>query len=234
MALHHLSRSSSSRLYTPDEMTFCAEDALVEIVPRIAMPACAFLSTTIPPLRPNIPCTVPLWMALALKKRHAARIVIPAWLASTEELEALLERERNDNKVFQHLTEHYLEVAHLLLAGTKGARDDFASMTVMHKNRDLLEKLRLVRESKLNQGLEGLATAWNSVKDEGEEFTVPLNNISRMELNALRPLFQGALDKFWKLEHANNTAATTNMPSATPTPHQTEVEEAPVRRLRGR
>lgn len=54
---------------------------------------------------------------------------------------------------------------------------------------DLVESVRKVRMTKIHSGLKSLAGP----------MTVKLNNLSAMECNLMRGLFQGALDRFWKL-----------------------------------
>ena len=54
---------------------------------------------------------------------------------------------------------------------------------------DLVETVRKVRMTKIHSGLKSL---------QGP-MTVKLNNLSALECNIIRPLFQGALDRFWKL-----------------------------------
>ena len=55
--------------------------------------------------------------------------------------------------------------------------------------RDILEQVRRVRSNKINAGLQLLVGP----------ITVKLNNLSAMEINTIRPFFQGSLDRFYSL-----------------------------------
>ncbi len=56
--------------------------------------------------------------------------------------------------------------------------------------RDLLDELARVRHNKVQAGLRELAGAMSVVK---------LNNLACMEVNKIRPFFQAALDRFFRL-----------------------------------
>ena len=55
--------------------------------------------------------------------------------------------------------------------------------------RDILEQVRRVRSNKIHAGLQLLVAP----------ITVKLNNLSAMEINTIRPFFQGSLDRFYSL-----------------------------------
>ncbi|KAK3029548.1 hypothetical protein RJ639_038437 [Escallonia herrerae] len=63
--------------FTAAELEFLAEDETVEIVPNMRMDTLDFICGQYGPLRPQITAQVPLWLAVALKKRGNARDDIP-------------------------------------------------------------------------------------------------------------------------------------------------------------
>lgn len=65
---------------TPDEYTFLAEEQLIDIVPNVAISRIRLLSGMYGPFRPPTKATVPLWLALSLKRKRKCRIVPPSWL----------------------------------------------------------------------------------------------------------------------------------------------------------
>lgn len=69
---------------TPDELTFLAEEDVVEIVPLFSMSRVRLLSGTYGPFEPPRRAQVPLWLALSLKKKRKCRIVPPEWLVAGE------------------------------------------------------------------------------------------------------------------------------------------------------
>jgi GINS complex subunit 2 len=84
---------------TPDELTFLAEEDVIDIVPLFSMTRVRLLSVSISyldlvqklmekgiygPFQPPSACRVPIWLALSLKRKRKCRIVCPDWLAVGE------------------------------------------------------------------------------------------------------------------------------------------------------
>lgn len=65
---------------TPDELTFLAEDDTIDIVPLFSMSRVRLLAGIYGPFTPPSRATVPLWLALSLKRKNKCRIVPPEWL----------------------------------------------------------------------------------------------------------------------------------------------------------
>ncbi|KAK9811560.1 hypothetical protein WJX72_005917 [[Myrmecia] bisecta] len=177
--------------FTPEEIEFFAQDDIVTIVPNFSLPVAAnntlnCIWSNYGPFQPNIHVSVPLWLALTLHKRNKCRIEPPDWL-EVGRLEEVLELERSTAQVFQPLPFHYIETSRLLL---ENARDTFGENA--YQVRDLVESIRKLRFTKIDAGLAIL---------QGP-MTVKLNNLSAMECALIRPFFQGALDRYWKLHKA--------------------------------
>lgn len=65
---------------TPAELEFLAEEtSTVTIVPLVRMDRLALIREEAGPLRPQIRCQVPLWLARALRQSGLCRIVPPDW-----------------------------------------------------------------------------------------------------------------------------------------------------------
>jgi hypothetical protein len=71
-----------------------------------------------------------------------------------------------------------------------------------------VDQIRRVRDNKINQGLE-LVTG---------PLTAKLNNLCCMELNTLRPLFLGSLDRFLRISRVRPASQRTFPPHTTKTP----------------
>jgi hypothetical protein len=84
---------------TPDELTFLAEEDVIDIVPLFSMTRVRLLSVSMRwvsdfikltgqgiygPFQPPSACSVPIWLALSLKRKRKCRIVCPDWLAVGE------------------------------------------------------------------------------------------------------------------------------------------------------
>ncbi|KAK3166629.1 hypothetical protein QOZ80_1AG0048290 [Eleusine coracana subsp. coracana] len=133
-------------IFSPSKVEFLAEDEIVEIVPNIRMdalnmicvspvtPVCISDDVRCPPLTkfgllgdfgpffPQIPSKVPLWLAVALKKRGKCTIRTPEWM-TVDRLTQVLDAERESPREFQPLPFHYIEISKLLF---DHARDDIS------------------------------------------------------------------------------------------------------------
>ncbi|CAK9135619.1 unnamed protein product [Ilex paraguariensis] len=171
--------------FSAAEMEFLAEDELVEIVPNMRMDPINLICGDFGPFRPQIATQVPLWLAVALKKRGKCTIRPPEWM-SVDKLTQLLEAERDTERVFQPLPFHYVEISRLLF---DHARDDIPDIYMV---KSLIEDIKDVRFHKIGTGLETISGRTNAVK---------LSNLSAMEVNIVRPFLAGALQTFYKLHN---------------------------------
>ncbi|KAJ5907609.1 DNA replication complex GINS protein psf2 [Penicillium taxi] len=77
---------------TPSEIAFLAEMELVSVVPRQRLEGLELLGGPIEPLVPPRRASLPLWLALLLKRQRRANIMPPPWL-HPEPLKLILEVE---------------------------------------------------------------------------------------------------------------------------------------------
>lgn len=77
---------------TPSEIGFLAEMEMVTVVPRQRLEGLELLGGPIEPLVPPRRASLPLWLALLLKRQRRANIMPPAWL-HPEPLSLILEVE---------------------------------------------------------------------------------------------------------------------------------------------
>ncbi|GAA5841983.1 hypothetical protein JCM5353_003640 [Sporobolomyces roseus] len=133
------------------------------------------------PFTPPNKTSVPLWLAIHLKKKRKCRIISPKWLAA-HYLEGILKEEQSSDE-FSDLPRDYLEVSKILL---DSASDD---LPTPEKLRLLLKDIREARQSKIRSGL----SAVNSVH-------LGMPNISTMEINELKPFFSGAFKRLMVLD----------------------------------
>ncbi|KAM4093997.1 hypothetical protein ACB094_06G161300 [Castanea mollissima] len=136
-------------LFSAEEVEFIAEDEMVEIVPNLRMDALNFVCGDFGPFFPQLATQVPLWLAVALKKRGKCTIRPPQWM-SVEKLTQVLEAERDSQRVFEQLPFHYVEISRLLF---DHARDDIPDVYMV---RSLIEDIRDVRFHKVETNLESL------------------------------------------------------------------------------
>jgi len=171
--------------FDPAELEFIAEEELVEIVPRFEMDTVRMIgaskeTSTYGPFKPLTRASVPLWMAVALKKRNKCNIVAPAWL-SVNSLEDQQIKETNDGP-FSNLPYRYLEISRVLL---EFASDDIPSA---ERVRALLKDIREARLAKERDMVTRV--------DSNE----PIENISSVEINEMRPFFSLAYKRLEQLK----------------------------------
>ncbi|KAJ4982090.1 hypothetical protein NE237_032927 [Protea cynaroides] len=183
-------------LFSAAEVEFLAEDEMVEIVPNMKMDALNFICGDYGPFYPQLTTEVPLWLAVALKKRGKCTVRLPQWM-SVEKLTQVLEAERDSPREFQPLPFHYVEISRLMF---DHARDDIPDMYMV---RSLIEDIRNVRFHKVETGLETISARTHAVK---------LKNLSAMEVNIVRPFVVRTLQAFYKhdspqmIQHPDGTA----------------------------
>ncbi|EPE06595.1 dna replication complex gins protein psf2 [Ophiostoma piceae UAMH 11346] len=79
----------------PAEVAFLCEMELVTVVPRQRLDPIPLLGGATPALRPPHRATMPLWLALLLKRQRRANIVAPPWL-HPQSLQELVMKETRD------------------------------------------------------------------------------------------------------------------------------------------
>lgn len=156
---------------------------MIEIVPNMRMEPLNLICGDFGLFRPQIATQVPLWLAVALKKRGKCTIRPPEWM-SVETLTQVLEGERDNRSEFQSLPYHYVEISRLLF---DHAREDIPDVYMV---RSLIEDIKDVRFHKISIGLEDI---------NGRTLAVKLN-LSAMEVNVIRPFVTGSLQTFCKLD----------------------------------
>jgi GINS complex subunit 2 len=215
-----------SLVFSPREIDFFAQDDLITIVPKFSIQTPTrkldCIMGSFGPFGPGRECEVPLWMALALWKRKKCDIKPPEWM-DPEYLQTVLDLERGDPLSFQPLPFHYQEIAQFLF--TAGTQESLPKAVFDDKEAKVRDLINLIQKTRLGKILQGLSSIQ-------EAAAVKLNNLSAMELNAVRAFFAGTLDEFTRhanmREHAPLAAYTVGEDAS-----QQPVEDAsPARQLR--
>lgn len=147
---------------TPSEYFYLTESLPITIVPRIRLPSLPLISGLLAPLRPPQRASVPVWLAILLKKQKKCNIVPPAWL-TVENLERLVKWEQENVERFsEELPAEWIELGEVLC---EVAEDDVVGGgggggggggSGEGDIRVLLRTLREVRWSKIRDGLRHL------------------------------------------------------------------------------
>ncbi|KAM1020014.1 hypothetical protein ACFX13_042065 [Malus domestica] len=173
----------SLSVFSGEEVEFMAEDEMVEIVPNMRMDPLNMLCGDFGPFHPQMKTQVPLWLAIAMKKRGKCTIQPPEWM-SIENLTRILEAERDSQAAFQVLPFHYVEISSLLFEYAPGDIPD------MYMVRSLINDIKDVRFHKVESSLESFEEAHSSA--------VMVKDLSAMEVNLVRPFVGRALQAFYK------------------------------------
>ncbi|AMD19266.1 HBR365Cp [Eremothecium sinecaudum] len=128
---------------------------------------------------------VALWLALLLKQQGKCSIVAPSWL-TLKQIDKFIEFEVRNPTRFANLPWNWLVIARLLF---QRAPDDFRDP--VHLLRGKVQDLREVRQGKIAKGLQYL-----------NESHLQLDNLSLVEVNEMRPLVVGVMDKLKEVHNS--------------------------------
>ena len=182
----------STSSVTLNDLEFVAEETDVFIMPKLSMPLLPLPSReAVGPFRDGafgsyiglinllagVPLSVPLWLALALKKQRKCVILSPEWLKH-DALADLLAKERKAADGLTELPFHFFEVAHLLI--TYAAED----LTAADRVRSLVDDLDNVRRQKIEISFHKLLEVRGRTMDNS---AVPILNLCAIEANRMRP-----------------------------------------------
>jgi len=181
------------------EIEFIAEKQLVSIVPNFSLDKVYFISGDYGPFNPGLPVEVPLWLAISLKERQKCRIYPPDWF-TVEKLESTKDEEATSEFFTRLPNPHFREMCHLLLA--------HAADNVPHADtlRTLVKDIWDIRAAKLRSNIDKF------VKLQAGH--ARLDNLTQLEINAIRPFLTCSLDHLHKLK-SSMEAAERNLPSQT-------------------
>ncbi|QSL65661.1 hypothetical protein MERGE_002974 [Pneumocystis wakefieldiae] len=168
--------------FSPSEIAFIAEFSPIDIIPRQAMDALPLIGGIIPEFKPPSRVTVPLWMAIFLKRQKRANILPPSWL-SQEALEGFLEAEHKVENGFSALPLRWFEISRIN-AGIS-ASDDMEQPELIRR---LLRDLRETRQGKTRDGLVSI-----------NETHLQMDNLGSMEINEIRSFFAKSMDQIRRL-----------------------------------
>ena len=173
--------------------SFLAGDEQIKILPNFSHGTkLNLMSRSIGPFMSGIEASVPMWVAISLRKRGLARIIPPEFL-SVEALEHVLRYERENNTFCPDLPHRHSEIARALLAvtvdGTNGNDDgDIAQPELV---RALLEDIETVRMDKIRNNIKKLSEHVLSKPDVSLP-AIDVTDIGSLEIQATRPFLAEA------------------------------------------
>eukprot|EP00188_Purpureofilum_apyrenoidigerum_P000332 Plantae.Rhodophyta-Purpureofilum_apyrenoidigerum.ctg11393.p1 GENE.Plantae.Rhodophyta-Purpureofilum_apyrenoidigerum.ctg11393~~Plantae.Rhodophyta-Purpureofilum_apyrenoidigerum.ctg11393.p1 ORF type:complete len:213 (+),score=33.95 Plantae.Rhodophyta-Purpureofilum_apyrenoidigerum.ctg11393:128-766(+) len=163
------------------EAEFSAEDEMVSVVPTRRMGGLELLTGTYGPFRPGVAEEVPLWVALAMKKLKACKILPPSWM-EIKELERIVEDERLNKSELNPIPFYYAEIAALIL---HYASEDLRAVATIRRG---VEDLTTLRSNKLKRSM---------MEIQDMTLAVRCQNICSIEINNVRPLMTQVLSQLY-------------------------------------
>eukprot|EP00607_Mallomonas_marina_P005177 CAMPEP_0182429804 /NCGR_PEP_ID=MMETSP1167-20130531/33949_1 /TAXON_ID=2988 /ORGANISM="Mallomonas Sp, Strain CCMP3275" /LENGTH=215 /DNA_ID=CAMNT_0024614065 /DNA_START=86 /DNA_END=733 /DNA_ORIENTATION=+ len=210
---------------TAAENEFLAENSLISIVPNFSHPRLYFISGVFGPFDVDVDTSVPLWLAITLRKKDKCKIVVPDWLRA-ENLDEAVRKEREEVE-FQPLPFHYMEIALLLLSC---ARDEIPEPD---RVTSLLQNLENIRKDRV---MIGIKTVASTVHGGYAVHNVKLTNIGALEILGIKRFLSDSMGMFMRLTMKEAEPGTDVMPRESDAdyipPGSTEAAPAPKRTLR--
>ncbi|KAK9457583.1 hypothetical protein V1511DRAFT_444825, partial [Dipodascopsis uninucleata] len=172
--------------FTAAEIAFIAENTSISIIPRQTNEKIDLIEGELPALQAMRRNSVPLWIALLLKKQGRCNIVPPEWLSEsalkkTYEMEA-----QNMSRFSNALPWEWIEIGETILAS---APDDLTSPP--HVIRNLMRDVREIRQAKIRAGVRDL-----------NDMYIQLDHVGAMELNEARPFVTFTMNQLRSIRQA--------------------------------
>ncbi|CAB3371046.1 DNA replication complex GINS protein PSF2 [Cloeon dipterum] len=174
------------------EVEFLAERELISITPNFDLGVLHLISGDFGPFKAGLPAEVPLWLAINLRQRRKCRIMPPIWL-NVKTLEEIKERETQEKLFTKMPSEHFMEVAQLLLTAASEDIPQAGEIKVVLK--DIWDS----RQAKTRASCSLL------LQDGGKHARV--DNLTLMEINSVRPLLPHSMDMIRRLQMESSMEA---------------------------
>ncbi|ODV57859.1 DNA replication protein PSF2 [Ascoidea rubescens DSM 1968] len=171
--------------FLASEINFLAENELVDVLPKTSMDSLPLIGTNLPKLRINQKVSIPIWLAIILKKQNKINLIPPNWL-SINYLKQKYEEELKNKDKFSEMPWFWLEFSKMFLIHFK---DDLIDPS--YSIRSIIQDLREIRLIKIRSGFKEL-----------NESNLTFNNLSLMEINEIRPFAIKVMDQLRKLNHS--------------------------------
>ncbi len=194
---HHAS-GLNLQFVSAEENEFLAKEECINITASASSNGeINLISGKFGPIFAGLPCKVPLWFALQMRKNGKCTIEVPEWL-SVDALKQNIAEQKSDGTLVS-VPFFYIETAQLLLNNSK---EDFPSP---EETRSLVEDLFNLRMDLLR---DMLASQLNGVKVAHSSFTAKLPNLGAAELLCLRGMFPQLLEAVSKYYDDSSTSGT--------------------------
>lgn len=197
--------------------TFLASDTIITIIPSFSYKSppsttSDFLLTheSVGPFQAGIETTVPLWIAIHLRKRNLCRLKCPPWM-QVENLKRVLRQERlpeNQQILTNDLPFRFAEISRAILqacgagrsavhaSGGLGGNEEVPQAEVV---RVLLEDISMVRMEKIRNSIHKISAENMSESLEKPMISLNVGGMGSMEMAAIKPFLERAFEDHFKL-----------------------------------
>ncbi|MFH4978163.1 hypothetical protein AB6A40_004872 [Gnathostoma spinigerum] len=170
-----------------EHCTFLAENTLVQIKPNFNDQVLHLICGDVGPFEAGMPVSVPLWVAINLKRRHKCEIIPPEWM-DIEEIKRMIVAE-TESPFFTEIPPYFFEISHLLL---ENAVDDIAETDqVKTFVQDLWDK----RVAKMRTSTMKFLSQFDSCHAQ-------LNDVTQLEIAYAKPSILASMARISEL-HSN-------------------------------
>jgi len=190
---------------------FLASEESLSIIPNFSYPAAFDFLLTCKPIGPfhaGVNVTVPLWVALYLRRRNLCRLIPPEWM-NVEHLTSVLafERDPNQKEFSPNLPFRYVEISTAFLRACGASRSaahasgngaDGEELAEMEKIRVLLDDIAVVRLDKIRKSVHEMSVDMGHT-DQQVMPVYDVTNVGSLEIAAIRPFLTRAFCDHLKL-----------------------------------
>ena len=177
--------NAKERIFTKDEIQFFVEHESIQIIPNFISQPIKFITGQFGPFTPGVSTTVPLWIALNLKKKGKCRIITPE-IYEIENLQITLDQELKHSSTELAPLEHYFfEIFQILAKSCPEDIEDFV------KARSLVEDLKMKRSIKITSSFQ---------KMKNPERVLLVKNFTNYELQMQKSILGEVLEQYGKLK----------------------------------
>ena len=201
--------------------TFLASDTIVTIIPSFSYDdPMNFLLTheSVGPFQAGIETSLPLWIAIHLRKRNLCRLKCPSWM-NVEKLKGVLRYERDPHELSlsDELPFRYAEISHAIFQACGMGRSAVHASGGLSGNEEipqaevvrlLLEDITMVRMEKIRRSIHEI-----SAESMSKSLDKPMNPINAkgmgsMEMAAIQPFLQRAFEDHFKILNVDRARST--------------------------
>ncbi|KAF1771756.1 hypothetical protein GCK72_003584 [Caenorhabditis remanei] len=152
---------------------FLAGNTPIDVIPAISdEKAIHLISGDIGPFEAGVPCRIPIWTAILMKRKHHCKLVAPKWM-EVDELKKILAAETESQGLAQLPVEHFFEISHMLV---RDATDDIYEVEAV---KSLVQDIYDRRDAKLR-------TSAIAFLSQNQTCHAQLDNVQLIETSAAR------------------------------------------------